>query len=104
MAKLTGSAGTVDVEVGQRFEDSGIQWEVVGFTGQRIYSPSGFGGTPIVKCRALTEPSDFWKRYQEDDGTVEWCGDSIASIIIRANRLALQPQGDIPGTAKDGGQ
>ncbi len=87
--KLTGSAGSVEVAVGDRFTDHGCEWEVVSFTGGRTYSPSGFGGTPIVRCRAHSELDAFWKAYEEPDGCVKWCGDSIASIIIRSQRSAL---------------
>lgn len=94
MAKLTGPGGTVDVAVGDRFTDrsEGIEWQIAAFTNGRIYSPSGFGGTPIVKCiplRSLDDLPPFLKQYIEEDGTVEWCGDSIATLII-AGRAALE--------------
>ncbi|WP_041544374.1 MULTISPECIES: hypothetical protein [Chelativorans] len=91
-SRLTGSAGTVEVSTGDRFHADGVEWEIVGFTGESIYSPSNIGGTPIVRCRAHPETPPFWARWEEADGTVEWCGDSIASAIIRG-RAALKMEG-----------
>ena len=83
-ATKAGEARTA-VEPGMRFKWwDGIEWEVVAFKGDRIYSPSGLGGTPIVRCKPLTELADHWKKYVEPDGLVDWCGDSVAGAVSRS--------------------
>lgn len=83
-ATKDGEART-EVKVGDRFKWwDGTEWEVVQFTGGRIYSPSGFGGTPTLRCRPLGELNDHFRKYVEADGMVDWCGDSVAGAISRS--------------------
>lgn len=88
--ELAYSGGKQFVSIGDQFRDflSPIRWEVVGWTGDRSYSPSGLGGTPSVACRPLDELTDYWKKYLEPDGTVIWCGDSVASCMARTPVMA----------------
>jgi hypothetical protein len=82
--ELACTSGKVKVEVGDRFRDpsSGIEWEIVGFKGH-TYSPVGIGGTPVVACKPLADILPVWWRQwlEEPDGTVDWCGDSVAAIL-----------------------
>jgi hypothetical protein len=48
-----------------------------------MYSPSGFGGTPTLLCKQLAGDTKFYKQYTAHDGTVEWCGDSVAGALAR---------------------
>jgi hypothetical protein len=58
-------------------------WEVVGPSGNSIYSPSGFGGTMGFWCRPVGELSEAAKLWPaREDGCVEFCGDSIAAGLI----------------------
>jgi hypothetical protein len=83
-ATKDGEART-DVNVGDRFKWwDGSEWEIVEFTGQGMYSPSGIGGTPTLKCRPLSEISEHFRKYAEPDGTVDWCGDSVAGALSRS--------------------
>lgn len=70
------------VAVGDRFTWwDNTEWEILGFTGARIYSPSGLGGTPIVRCRQLSgKPQTQWLN---EDGSVDWCGDSVAGALAK---------------------
>lgn len=80
------SRGTVTAHVGDEFEEwgrEGVRWRIEGFTSERIYSPSGFGGTPAVRCRPLEQPRAYWQQFIQADGTVEWCGDSVGAELIR---------------------
>lgn len=80
--RLVSSAGATDVLPGQRFEADGCVWEIIGLTGERIYSPSGFGGTPTLNCRLISgEPDNRFTPHMKD-GECEWCGDSVALHII----------------------
>lgn len=88
--RLVGSRGTIDARQGDAFADlygtaGGGVWIIAGFTNQRIYSPSGLGGTPIVRCKLVQgEMPAHWGEYVDADGCVEWCGDSVASLLILA--------------------
>ncbi len=87
--ELAHSGGKQLVRVGDRFHDSGRdgEWEVIGFTGEVNYSPSGIGGTPTVECKPLTEMSDWWKKWAKPNGNVDWCGDSVACCIAASRAL-----------------
>lgn len=89
-AELAYSRGRQLVRVGDKFRDrsSGGDWEVVGFTGEMNYSPSGIGGAPTVRCRCLSNPPEYWQKWMLDDGTVDWCGDSVAACIADTVREA----------------
>lgn len=81
-----------EVKPGDRFKWwDGSEWEVVQFTGGGMYSPSGLGGTPILKCRPLSGITDHFKQYVEADGLVEWCGDSVAGAVRSHQQLKESP-------------
>ena len=83
-AVLTGSKGSVTAHVGDRFKWwlDGAEWEIVGFTGDYIYSPSGFGGAQVVLCKHIAGENRAIDEKWIADGVAEWCGDSIASALI----------------------
>lgn len=81
--RLLCSTGEVTAAVGDRFTDKDVEWEIVAFGTTLSYSPSTIGGTPSVFCKTNTMPSWF-KQYIEDDGTLEWCGDSVAAMMLTA--------------------
>ena len=82
--KLKHWGGETEVNVGDKFKWSGgDEWEVIGFTDELTYSSSTIGGTPTVRCKALAEMSGWYKQYSNEDGTVDFCGDSVASAITR---------------------
>ena len=85
---LHGSRGSVEAEPGDRFGWwDGTEWEIVGFMGGRIYSPSGLGGTPIVACKHLSGKLGAAQAQSTDEnGLCEWCGDSVASALLRDHR------------------
>jgi hypothetical protein len=63
---------------------TGSEWEVVELTGERIYSPSGLGGTPCFWCKPIVMTPEA-QNFLEDarpDGCVSFCGDSIAGGLI----------------------
>lgn len=81
---LRGSSGAITAKVGDRFKDDGLTWEIVAFSRGSTYSPDSLGGAPCVFCKVIEgEMSDWWKRWLEPDGTVEWCGDSVAVCMAR---------------------
>lgn len=83
--RLTGSKGSIDAKVGDRFRWwDGTEWEIVGFTADRIYSPSGFGGTPIVTLRCLGGDVDPITARFMDGELSDWCGDSVATGLINS--------------------
>lgn len=109
--KVYCSAGEVDVLPGDRWQDllTRSRWEVVepDPNSPRIYSPSGWGGTPIIWCRLLDllEEADTsastlsahgaaneqwaqakvqsWLREARADGCVAFCADSVAGGVMR---------------------
>ncbi len=83
--KVACSSGTADIEVGTKFKDGDTEWEVVAFTDGNNYSPSGLGGTPTIRCKPLTAPHAYWKQWMREDGTCDWCGDSIAARVLDAS-------------------
>ena len=80
------SKGEREVLPGMRWRDmmTGSTWEVVELTGDRIYSPSGLGGTPNFWCRCIewTAPAERWKEGARSDGCIAFCGDSIAAMLL----------------------
>ena len=87
--KVACSKGERDVLPGMHWRDvlTGSTWEVVEPTGRRIYSPTGFGGTPNFWCKPVGEvPKDAqrWLLEARADGCVEFCGDSIAAMLLAA--------------------
>lgn len=84
------SKGVRLVAPGMRWRDlmTGSEWEVVEPAGSRVYSPSGFGGTPEFWCRAVGDMPLHATRYAEharEDGCVAFCGDSIAAMLLTPN-------------------
>lgn len=86
------SGGKMELAVGQEFtmfhED---RWVIESFTPDDSYSPSGFGGTPVVLCRYVGVgpiPSEYADEVKE--GLLEFCADSVALAIsleeVRAKR------------------
>lgn len=90
------SRGKQMVRVGDRFHDAvyGGDWEVIGFTGELSYSPSGFGGTPTIECRPLSDLPDYWKTHQKPNGNTDWCGDSVAACIARGLAAPVSGSGN----------
>ncbi len=86
------ATGQREVIPGARWRDevTGSAWEVVEHSGGRIYSPCGFGGTPIFWCRCvdLTPAAARYQQYAREDGCVEFCGDSIAGALAEAAACA----------------
>lgn len=70
--------------MGDRFRENDNEWEVVGFPGGQSYSASNLGGTPDVRCKPINGLSGWWKRWEENDGTVVWCGDSVAAAMLES--------------------
>ena len=89
------SMGQREVLPGMRWRDlmTGSTWEVVELTGDRIYSPSGFGGTPNFWCRCVewTPEAERWKEQAREDGCIVFCGDSIASMLLTPNDRNNRP-------------
>jgi len=79
--------GERDVNVGDQVDlDHQGKWEVVGFGTRRMYGPSDIGGTPVEVCKPLGEVISALRQYQNQDGTLDFCGDSIASALMDADR------------------
>ncbi len=85
---IAGSRGSIVATIGDTFHDVtyGGDWEIVRFDfGDRSYSPSVLGGTFTIRCKPLSDVPPYWRKYIEDDGTVEWCADSVASAMLRSH-------------------
>lgn len=80
------SRGEQEVNIGDRFTFlTGDRWEVVKLVANGMYSPSGLGGTPVFACKSLDDHMPgYIEKYVEPDGTVEFCGDSIAAALARS--------------------
>lgn len=76
------SRGTHIVRVGDtvRFFDS--EWRI-GEPVSRSYSPSGIGGCLNFRCYPLGEVPRYYQQFVEEDGSVIFCGDSIAAALAR---------------------
>ena len=72
MVMVAYSMGQREVLPGMHWYDrmTGSTWEVVEPAGTRIYSPSGFGGTPNFWCRCVewTPEAERWKEQAREDG------------------------------------
>ncbi|AGH48727.1 hypothetical protein G432_05000 [Sphingomonas sp. MM-1] len=84
---LTGSAGTIEAKPGDRFIWwDGTEWEIIGLTEGWDYSPAGLGGCPSVALRLVGGDADpITRRFMDGDISV-WCGDSVASGLIRSRK------------------
>lgn len=91
--KVHCSKGERILRAGMKWRDciTGSMWEVVEPEGGRIYSPSGFGGTPTFWCRPVkkTKAAQPWLEDARTDGCVSFCGDSIAAQLIDANGVMV---------------
>lgn len=89
--KVHHAQGVHEVEIGDEFDLlMGGRWRVESLVGGGMYSPLGLGGTPVFACRSLDASMPAHARqYVEADGTVHFCGDSIAGALAAAERAAL---------------
>ncbi len=82
--KLHCTSGSIDCRVGDQFtEPTGCRWKIVSFSDDRTYSPSSIGGTPTVYAKCLGEFPAYFAQWREADGTLGFCGDSVAEMILR---------------------
>lgn len=81
--ELICNSGKITAEVGDRYTDRFGEWEIVGFSDDRTYSPSSLGGTPnvVVKPVGHDMPAGY-EQYAHDDGTIDICGDSVAAMML----------------------
>jgi len=90
MADLRCRSGNVEVNPGDQFRDEHAEWEVVDF----IQSDPESDHT--VRCRCLGQLPGHWERWKHGDGTVDWCGDSIAAIMLtKADGKPRSARGDL---------
>jgi hypothetical protein len=84
------SRGSREILPGMKWRDplTGSTWEVVEPSGERIYSPSSFGGAPCFWCRPvgdeLPAAAQAWLKDARADGCISFCGDSIAASLLEA--------------------
>lgn len=100
--KVAFSSGEREVNLGDRFrlmlEPEG-EWEVVRMPTRTMYGPSGFGGTPIFGCKLVSgDMPPHYKSYVEPDGTIDFCGDSIAAAMHWADRAVSDRAAQGEGT------
>ena len=81
--ELICSSGKVNAEIGDRYRDWRGEWEIVGFSDKRGYSPDPLAATPnvVVKPIGHEMPSDL-RQYARDDGTIDKSGASVAAAIL----------------------
>lgn len=89
------SKGPREVLPGMQFRDtlSGSVWEVVEASGERMYSPSSLGGVMGFWCKPVkdqTPESESWLAYSRDDGCIEFCGDSVAAMLIAPDQKVTE--------------
>lgn len=85
--------GEMELQVGQEFTMfGGDKWRIEAFTGQGIYSPSGLGGTPIIRCFYIGgEPISREDMQWVKENQIEFCADSVAlAVSIQQKREAAQ--------------
>lgn len=76
------SRGYHPVSIGDKVNLHGIDW-IIGEPQSSTYSPSGLGGTLCFPCKPVGEVPAMLEQYIEDDGSVVFCGDSIAAQMAR---------------------
>jgi hypothetical protein len=77
--------GEHEVNIGDRFTfATGDSWEIVRLERGTSYSPAGIGGTPAFACKPLGPIPGYCSKYVNKDGTVTFCGDSIAGTMALA--------------------
>jgi len=96
--KVHHHSGAEEVNIGDRFIwGTGDSWEIVRLAGS-MYSPSTIGPSPNFACKCLDENMPGWlQKYIEEDGTVVFCGDSIASAMsgkYKGRRLSSKSGAD----------
>lgn len=79
------SQGRHTITVGETVRLCGVDWRIGEPVG-RMYSPAGLGGTLTFRCYPLVDilPAHLQK-HVEDDGGIDFCGDSIAAQLARGN-------------------
>ncbi len=76
------SRGRRLVSVGDEFEDGGARGRVEEFVGHGMYSPSGLGGTPTIRCRHIAgKLPRLWEQFMKGEFG-DWCGDSVAAHLM----------------------
>jgi hypothetical protein len=78
--ELICSSGKVNAEIGDRYRDFRGEWEIVGFSDKRSYSPAAMLNV-VVKPIGHEMPSDL-RQYARDDGTIDKSGASVAAAIL----------------------
>lgn len=86
-------AGTAEVDIGDQFEWIGGNFQVVGFKNERMYSPVGLGGTPIIEvvlvsgaCRGTWIDSEGKYREYAIGEIIDFCGDSVAAFVAESKK------------------
>lgn len=79
---LVCSTGEIVAKIGDRFKDHSGEWEIVSFGGGFSYSPSSLGGTPNVVLRPMGPMPSWLAKYANADGTIDFCGDSVAASLL----------------------
>lgn len=83
--ELQCSSGKINAEIGDRFTDHSGEWEIVSFIDQRAYSPSVLGGAAVVVVKPVSMSMPSWfQEYANEDGTIDFCGDSVAASLLDA--------------------
>jgi hypothetical protein len=79
------STGSIEAGPGDRFRDHDVEWEITGWAETTSYSPFGLGGTPDVICKVIEgRMPSYYEEYANEDGTMTFCGDSIAANLMSA--------------------
>jgi len=78
------SGGKHPVKLGQTVRLNGINWLIHEPDGY-FYSPSSIGGVMSFRCIPLGKVPSTIEQYVERDGTVVYCGDTIAAQLARGN-------------------
>lgn len=84
MTELICSSGKIEAGVGDRFKDHSGEWEIVSFKNETdtIYSPSALGGCSIVVVKPIGDMPTWFRPYENEDGTIDWCADSVAAALL----------------------
>jgi len=75
-------SGKVNAEIGDRYRDWRGEWEIVGFSDKRSYSPDPLAATPNVVVKPIGHEMPSHLRHARDDGTIEKSGVSVAAAIL----------------------
>ena len=78
------SGGTQPVTPGETVWMHDIEWIIGEPSGERFYSPSSLGGALTFPCKPASNVVPFQlRKYIEEDGSIIFCGDSIAAALAR---------------------